>query len=134
MTEYAEPTGMPRPATARRTILLVDDNDDTLRPLARLLQLSGFDVRLAHTVAEALGQAAAPVPPDLLVSDVGLPDRSGLDLMREVKSRFGLRGIALTGYTEERDVHACQSAGFARHMAKPVMFEELLSVIDEVLN
>lgn len=132
-TECADRAGV-LPQTVRRTILLVDDSDDTLQPLARLLALSGYDVRLAHTAAEALGQAAAPVPADLLISDVGLPDRSGLDLMREAKRRFGLRGIALTGYTADDDVRACRHAGFSRHMAKPVIFEQLLSAIGEILN
>jgi CheY-like chemotaxis protein len=54
--------------------------------------------------------------------------------MREARSRFGLPGIALTGYAGDDDVRACRLAGFARHMAKPVIFEELLSAIDEVLN
>jgi CheY-like chemotaxis protein len=122
------------PTAPRRTILLVDDSDGTLLPLSRLLQLCGYDVRLAHTAAEALGQAAAPVPADLMISDVGLPDRSGLDLMREARSRFGLPGIALTGYTADDDVRACRQAGFSRHMAKPVVFQDLLSAINELLN
>ena len=117
---------------ARRTILLVDDSDETLLPLARLLQLCGYDVRLAHTAAEALGQAGAPVPVDLLISDIGLPDRSGIDLMRDVKQRFGLPGIAVTGYTSDNDVRACQAAGFVRHLPKPILFDDLLSAIGDV--
>ena len=132
-TDCAQQAGLLPPAAVRRTILLVDDSDETLQPLARLLAMNGFDVRLAHTAAEALGQAAA-VPADLMISDLGLPDRSGLDLMREARSRFGLRGIALTGYTDDDDVRACRQAGFARHIAKPVRFEDLLSAIDELLN
>jgi CheY-like chemotaxis protein len=133
-TDSAKRTGLLPPGTVRRTILLVDDSDDTLQPLARLLEMCGYDVRLAHTAAEALGQAAAPVPADLLISDVGLPDRSGIELMREAKTRFGLPGIALTGYSDDKDVAACRSAGFSRHLAKPVLFEDLLSAIGEVLN
>jgi len=116
----------------RRILLLVDDSDDTLLPLARLLQHCAYDVRLAHTAAEALGQAAAPVPVDLLISDLGLPDRSGIELMRDVKQRFGLRGIAVTGYTSEDDVSACQAAG-ARHLSKPILFDDLLWAIGDVL-
>ena len=118
----------------RRCILLVDDSDDTLQPLARLLQSCGFDVRLAHTAAEALGQAAGPVPVDLIISDVGLPDRSGTDLMRDVKRRFGTRGIAVTGYTSDDDVAACRAAGFARHFPKPILFDDLLAAVCELLN
>jgi CheY-like chemotaxis protein len=118
----------------QRTILLVDDSDDTLQPLARLLQMCGYGVRLAHTAAEALGQAAAPVPVDLLISDLGLPDRSGIDLMREVKTRYGLRGIAVTGHTGDDDILACRSAGFARYFAKPIRFEDLRAAIAELLT
>lgn len=121
-------------ASARRIILLVDDSDATLLPLARLLEMCGYHVRLAHTAAEALGQAAAPVPADLIISDVGLPDRSGNELMREVKRRFGLRGIAMTGYTDDEDVTACRSAGFAHYFAKPIRFEDLHAAICELLN
>jgi CheY-like chemotaxis protein len=132
--EKRRTTGLLIGGAARHTILLVDDSDDTLLPLARLLELCGYDVRLAHTAAEALGQAAAPVPVDLMISDVGLPDRSGTELMREVKTRFGLRGIALTGYTDDEDVTACRSAGFAHYFAKPIRFDDLHAAICELLN
>ena len=84
-------------ARPRRTILLVDDCVDTLEPLSRLLKMTGFDVRVARSATEALALAATPKPADLIISDLGLPDRSGTDLMREVKQRHGLPGIAVTG-------------------------------------
>jgi CheY-like chemotaxis protein len=119
---------------ARRTLLLVDDSDETLRPLARLLQMCGYDVRLAHTAAEALAVAAVPALADLLISDLGLPDRSGMDLMRDVRKRFGLRGIAVTGYTSDEIVGACKSAGFARHFSKPIEFDDLREAIAQLLR
>ena len=112
-------------------ILLVDDHVETLTVLARLLERSGYSVDTARTYAEAV-EAAARRRCDLLVSDVGLPDRSGLELMQELHARYPIRGIALSGYTEERDVIASREAGFARHLNKPVMFGDLLSAIREV--
>ena len=122
-----------RPLPNRYTILLVDDADDTLRPLARLLQFSGYDVRLAHNTAEALAVAGEGGRLDLVISDLGLPDGSGFDLMRDVKARFGLRGIAVTGYDGAQTVDACRSAGFERHFAKPVLFEDLCAALSELL-
>jgi CheY-like chemotaxis protein len=116
----------------RSTILLVDDSVDTLAPLSRLLRLSGYDVRVARTAAEALA-LAAEAPADLMISDLGLPDRDGTDLMRDVKARFGLRGIAVTGYDGDDTVRRCRRAGFDRHFAKPIRFEQLRAAVNELL-
>ena len=121
------------PATPRHTILLVDDSDDTLRVLARLLKMYGYDVRTARTAAEALAAVAAPVPADLIISDLGLPDGDGTDLMRDVRTRHNLRGIAVTGYTDDAVVKDCKAAGFDRHFAKPVVFDDLRAAISEML-
>jgi CheY-like chemotaxis protein len=123
-----------QPTPNHRTILLVDDAEDTLQPLARLLTMCGYHVRLARNAAEALDALASPDPVDLVISDLGLPDRSGTDLMRDVKARLPVRGIALTGYTEEQAVRDCKSAGFDRHLAKPVVFEDLRSAVSELLQ
>ena len=96
--------------------------------------MCGYHVRVARNAAEALDAIASPEPVDLVISDLGLPDRSGTDLMRDMKARVALRGIALTGYTEDQDVRACKSAGFDRHMAKPVAFEDLRSAVSELLQ
>lgn len=117
----------------RHTILLVDDSDASLAPLARLLQLSGYDVRLARNAAEAIAAARAPGVVDLMISDIGLPDRSGVELMRDVKAQFGLRGIALTGYTGDQTVRDCKSAGFDRHFSKPLSFDDLRAALHEML-
>jgi CheY-like chemotaxis protein len=123
----------PAPAApARHTLLLVDDSDQTLQPMARLLQMCGYDVRLAHTAEEAMSLAAAPVA--LMISDLGLPDRSGMDLMRDVRRDFGLPGIAVTGYTSDDVVRACKSAGFSRHFSKPIVFDDLTAAIAQLLR
>ena len=69
---------------------------------------------------------------DLLISDVGLGDGSGLDLMRALLGRRPIKGIALTGYGSASDVEATRTAGFAAHLTKPVNFEHLQNLIFDV--
>src|SRR4051812_28696629 len=111
-------------------ILLVDDHDDTARALARLLGLSGYDVQTATTVAGAIELCDAHRF-DLLISDIGLPDGSGYDLMRELTRRGIPTGIAVSGY--EDDTAAGRDAGFVAHLVKPVAFETLKETIKRVL-
>ncbi|HYP17698.1 MAG TPA: response regulator, partial [Opitutus sp.] len=74
-------------------------------------------------------ELAAARPYDLLISDLGLPDGSGLDLMRELQNRFQGRAIALTGYGMESDVRSTHEAGFAEHLTKPVQIAALRAAI-----
>ena len=119
---------------ARPTILLVDDSRDTLEPLKRLLTMCGYDVRTATTAGQAMALAADPRPADLIVSDLGLPDRSGADLMRDAKARWGMRGIVMTGFTGDQTIRECRSAGFERHLFKPFEFEDLREAVCEMLR
>jgi CheY-like chemotaxis protein len=112
-------------------ILLVDDHDESLVVLKRLLERCGHTVATARSYAEAM-EAAQRRRCDLLISDVGLPDRSGLELMQELRSRYGIKGIALSGYTDEQDARNSEDAGFARHLNKPVVFTDLTAAIQEV--
>lgn len=112
-------------------ILLVEDDKDSLSALSRLLRLSGHRALAAASAEEAVRLAAAEKC-DVVVSDVGLPDRSGLDLMRELSAAYNVPGIAVSGYTDAADVHECTKAGFARHLKKPIDFEALLDAVDEL--
>ena len=118
-------------STCSLHILLVDDHDESLFVLARLLERCGHSVDTARSYAEAM-DAAARRRCDLLISDVGLPDRSGLELMQELHGRLGIKGIALSGFTDEQDARASAGAGFARHLNKPVVFNEVVEAIREV--
>ncbi|HSF39235.1 MAG TPA: ATP-binding protein [Thermoanaerobaculia bacterium] len=112
-------------------LLLVEDHADTAEAMADLLRLLGHRVDVAGTVAAALaiaGRSAAD-PFDLVVSDLGLPDGTGHDLMRELTRLHGLQGIALSGYGMEEDVRKSREAGFARHLTKPVNLQALESAI-----
>jgi CheY-like chemotaxis protein len=119
--------------TGRRglSILLVEDHEDTLRVISRLLERLGYVVRAARSVGEALALAEGERF-DLLVSDLNLPDGSGLDIMRAVKERHGLRGIALSGFGREGDIQRCRDAGFETHLTKPVDFHALKLRIEAV--
>ena len=111
-------------------ILLVEDHADTAEAMAELLRGFGHRVTVAGSVAEGLAAAGPGI--DLVLSDLGLPDGSGLDLMRELKARHGLRGIALSGYGMEEDVRQSREAGFAKHMTKPVNIQALETAIRQV--
>jgi len=114
-------------------ILLVEDDADSRAALARLLNISGHRTIVAGTVAEAL-QLARAHKCDVIVSDVGLPDRSGLELMRELSALYPIPGIAISGYTDAADVTECERAGFMRHLKKPIDFQTLLDTLEELTS
>lgn len=111
-------------------LLLVDDHEDTALLLGELLVHAGFQVCTAGSAQEALGADLDRI--DLLISDIGLPDASGLDLMRRIRSERPLKGLALSGYGTESDIRASTEAGFSAHLTKPIDFEHLLATIREV--
>jgi CheY-like chemotaxis protein len=112
-------------------ILLVDDQEDTLRIMSRLLTGLAHRVTTATDVGSALSAADAGAF-DVLISDIGLGDGSGLDLMRELLGRSPIKGIALTGYGTAEDVAATRAAGFVGHLTKPVNFDQLQALILDV--
>ncbi|MDD5350203.1 MAG: response regulator, partial [Chthoniobacteraceae bacterium] len=120
------------PKGGQHKILLVEDNADTLRILSRLLQKWGYVVQCADCVAKARDLAANDTF-DILVSDIGLPDGSGLDIMREMKERRGLRGIALSGYGTDDDIRQSRAAGFEEHLTKPIGVESLRTAVERIL-
>lgn len=109
-------------------VLLVEDDPDTLRAMTRLLERWGHRVVPAGSINAAL-QAATMPDLSLLVSDIGLPDGTGFELMSQLRERFAGRAVALTGYGMEEDVKRSREAGFARHLVKPVDFERLRELI-----
>jgi two-component system CheB/CheR fusion protein len=133
--EAAAPVPSPEQAVARARkprLLLVEDHEDTARMLAKLLRFSGYRVRTAATVAQAL-EAAATDRFDLLVSDLGLPDATGYDLMRQVRQLYGTPGIALSGYGMEEDVRKSMEAGFLDHLVKPINLDQLKATIQRAV-
>jgi CheY-like chemotaxis protein len=120
-------------AAPARTILLVEDHPDTAKSMRRLLRSSGYDVRTADSVASASAARSAEAF-DLLVCDIGLPDGSGLDLMRQLLAKRPVKGIALSGYGMEEDVRRSREAGFVEHLTKPVDVRKLEEVIARVTD
>jgi PAS domain S-box-containing protein len=105
-------------------ILLVEDHAPTRESLAQLLARRNYQVVPAGSLAEAR-RLLETEKFNLLISDIGLPDGNGCDLMEEWHKRKHLKGIALTGYGMERDVLRSREAGFIAHLTKPVHIESL---------
>jgi CheY-like chemotaxis protein len=112
-------------------VLLVEDNRDTLRFLALILSQRGHDVRAAATLSAARAEVSAG-DFDLLISDIELPDGTGLELMRELANR-SVPGIAMSGFGSEDDVRQSRDAGFAAHLTKPVDIARLEKTIQMVM-
>lgn len=109
-------------------ILVVEDHEDTAALLVRVLRGARHQVQVASCVQEALALFAA-APFDLLMSDVGLPDGTGFDLMRAIRQSSRVRAIALTGYGQSEDVAQALEAGFDVHFTKPFDLDKLQEVM-----
>jgi CheY-like chemotaxis protein len=115
----------------RKVVLIVDDNRDAAESLADLLELHGHATRVAGDGRSAI-DAARELEPDVLVCDVGLPDMSGYDVIREIRAgATGARtlAIALTGYTRPEDRRRALAAGFDAHLPKPLPMDELTALL-----
>jgi PAS domain S-box-containing protein len=132
----SETNGSPKSSgsdQARRPlrILLVDDHRDTALTLRRLLVRQGYDVIVAETLHGALRLAAARNF-NLLISDIGLPDGTGFDLLRQIRERQPIDAIALSGFGMEDDLRKSREAGFSDHLIKPINLDRLQAAIREV--
>ncbi|HEX3556884.1 MAG TPA: response regulator [Thermoanaerobaculia bacterium] len=111
------------PTLAGLRVLAVDDDPDTLDLVAELLSLRGAEVVPAPSAAAALA-ALQRFAPDVLVSDIGMPDRDGYDLIRDVRGLGhgpdDLPAVAVTAFTSAEDRRRALEAGFQVHLAKPV--------------
>ena len=118
----------------RSRVLLVEDHEPTRAALTRLLLRRRYEVTGAGSVAEARSLIDQPERGfDLLISDIGLPDGNGYDLMSHVREGHDVKGIALTGYGMEEDVERSYAAGFATHLTKPVKIELLDQALAAIL-
>ena len=116
-----------RPSSDLR-VLLVEDHVDTLRVLSSILTKDGFSVRTAASVADARRLLDCESF-DVLVTDIGLPDGSGYQLMRAARESQRLRGIAISGFGMEEDVQRSMEAGFEYHLIKPVDAQQLEALL-----
>jgi signal transduction histidine kinase/DNA-binding response OmpR family regulator len=121
------------PAKERQPLrlLLVDDHEDTNRSLTLLLKRRGYKVQSATTVAAAVALARESEF-DVLVSDMGLPDGNGVDLLRQMERPPTLGGIILSGFGMEEDIQRSKAAGFKEHLSKPVDINKLDGIIQQL--
>jgi CheY-like chemotaxis protein/two-component sensor histidine kinase len=120
---------------ASRRILVVDDNEDAAVTLAMLLELNGHQTFVAHDGPAAL-EAANQVGPDLVLLDIGLPTMDGHEVCRRLRAQprgANMRVVALTGWGQDADRRRSREAGFDGHLAKPVVYEDLASLIDAAI-
>ena len=112
-------------------VLVVEDHIPTRVAIVQLLKRRNYRVEVAGTVAEAL-TLAEKMPFDVLLSDIGLPDGDGYDLMVQLRDRYQMKGIALSGFGMEEDVIRSRTAGFGAHLTKPVNVRTLEGALASV--
>ncbi len=111
-------------------ILLVEDHEDTNRSLTQLLRRRGYYVQPAFNITKAAA-VAAQEEFDVLVSDIGLPDGTGVELMQQLSAKQPIFGIALTGFGMEDDIRKSHDGGFDHHLIKPVDLNRLDSLLQQ---
>ena len=117
----------------QRRLLVVDDHVDTCTGMKMMLERRGYDITVAHSAGQAV-EKTREADFDLLISDIGLPDKSGYELMSELRKSKALPGIALSGFGMETDVDKARDAGFSEHLTKPINFDRLEEAIRRLLE
>jgi CheY-like chemotaxis protein len=120
-----------KPATASHRILVVDDNGDSAKSLARLLKITGNATHVAHDGLEAV-DAAQQFRPDVVLLDIGLPRLNGFDACRRIREQPWGKNmvlVALTGWGQDEDRRKSKDAGFDHHMVKPVDYDVLMNLL-----
>ncbi|OAI55767.1 hypothetical protein AYO49_05170 [Verrucomicrobiaceae bacterium SCGC AG-212-N21] len=111
-------------SATRLRLLLVEDHSDTSQTMQVLLRRIGHEVTPADSAQSAL-KLASELSFDVVISDLGLPDMSGLAMMQLMRDRHGLKGIAVSGFGSDEDIAGSRAAGFIHHLTKPISFEKL---------
>ena len=114
-------------------ILLVDDHQDTCAALEKLLVRRGHLVAATHNVRSAM-EAAVRNRFDLLISDIALPDGSGMELMIQLHAISRIPGIAISGFGNNGDIEKSLQAGFSEHLIKPVKLEKLEAAMERAIE
>jgi signal transduction histidine kinase len=128
-----EPVDIESPREAAFRILVAEDHPDTAECLRLLLTMNGHQVRVANCVKQAL-HIAQDYEFDVLISDIGLPDGRGTELLTELRKtrRQDISAIAMTGFGMDRDLEESRRAGFSAHLTKPVEFAALEKALSRV--
>ncbi|HTW87037.1 MAG TPA: CHASE3 domain-containing protein [Candidatus Binataceae bacterium] len=114
-------------------ILLIEDHKDSAEVISHLLRNKGYFVEACATVTEAL-KIANEREFNLVLSDIGLPDGTGIDLIRRLRQRSSIPAVALTGFGMDEDIHRYKEAGFDAHLTKPVNFQKLEMLIHQFFS
>ena len=126
-----EVTGSQAAEQSKRCVLVVEDHDDTLRSMKMLLTRLGYEVLAAENMRDAL-RIAEEQHFDFLLSDIGLPDGSGLELLQQLSRLRKVPALALSGFGMDDDIERSQAAGFADHLTKPVSIDRLQAAISQL--
>ena len=127
-----EPAKVPTPAQ----LMVIEDDEDTLEMLRATLEARGFQVTACESAAQSL-RTAAKQSFDLIISDIGMPEMDGFEIIKQLRQREDFKSIpaiALSGYASHKDIKAALAAGFSAHVSKPVDPAELLALIKELLE
>ena len=115
----------------RLRILVVEDHSDTLQALSRLLSHFGHEISVANGAKNAL-KIIDSKEFDVILCDIALPDGNGYDVIAEAKRKRPVKGVALSGFAATEDIERGREAGFDFHLAKPVDFHELRTVLGQI--
>lgn len=137
----ARPTATGQPPLAEREsgavrparILVVDDNVDLARGLARLLAIHGHEVQIAHDGPTGLDQAKKSKP-EIVLLDIGLPGMDGYQVAAHLRREEAVKHatlIAISGYGQEEDRRLAKEAGFDHHLVKPIVSDDLIKLLRE---
>jgi two-component system CheB/CheR fusion protein len=111
-------------------ILLVEDHVATARAIQRYLETCGLQVSTAHDMNSALVLAQEEF--DVLVTDLKLPDGNGWDLLDRLKNRAPFKAIAMSGFSAPSDLRRSEDAGFAEHLVKPLVPDQLMAALERL--
>ena len=111
--------------------MVVENHEDTLQAMKMYLELEGHTADTARTMKEALA-AAIEHSFDLVITDIGLPDGDGWELMRQLRERVSVRAIAMSGYGWKEDLEKSRAAGFMAHLLKPLKITDLEAVLRKI--
>jgi len=128
-----EPGARPPGRLGQRSVLVVEDDDDTRAVLRYMLETEGATVEAARNGGEGV-RAAERLHPEIILCDIGLPDIDGMEVARRLRAApalAGVRLIALTGYGQAEDVRQALDAGFDAHVTKPINMDQLMALLAE---
>jgi len=129
-----EPKANGAPRKGRLHVLIVEDHDDTRTAMDKLLSLHNFSVRSVGSYREAVAMATQWLP-DVLVCDLGLPGKDGIELMRQMRRAHPrLHGIVVSGHAERQFIQRSHDAGFADYLVKPVQIDLLVHAIHRLVT